>query len=257
MNIRTYGDPPFRVVVVHGGPGAPGEMKPVAKELSKSFGVLEPLQSADTIAGQIKELRAQIERNAKPPVDLLGYSWGAWLSYLLAAKYAKLVKKLILISSGPFEKNYAENIMDTRMNRLSVEEKKKVQIILKALQSRKSKDVVLKEFGMLMHKADSFDPINTFVEQTVFQPKIYEKIWGKANDLRSSGKLLEMGKNIECPVIAIHGDYDPHPAEGVREPLSRSLRNFRFIPLKYCGHTPWKEKKAKEKFYEIVKSEII
>ena len=30
-----------------------------------------------------------------------------------------------------------------------------------------------------------------------------------------------MGRKIKCPVVAIHGDYDPHLAEGVREPLSR------------------------------------
>ena len=44
--------------------------------------------------------------------------------------------------------------------------------------------------------------------------------------------------------MAIHGDYDPHPASGVKEPLSRILRDFRFILLDHCGHTPWKEVEA-------------
>ncbi|MCL4543887.1 MAG: alpha/beta hydrolase, partial [Chloroflexi bacterium] len=35
-NLRTYGKPPFRIAVIHGGPGVPGGMAPVAKELSSA-----------------------------------------------------------------------------------------------------------------------------------------------------------------------------------------------------------------------------
>ena len=65
-----------------------------------------------------------------------------------------------------------------------------------------------------------------------------------------------LGKNIECPVVAIHGDYDPHPAEGVEKPLASILKNFRFILLQNCGHKPWIEKHAKDIFYEILKQEL-
>lgn len=50
-NLRTYGNPPFSIVVIHGGPGAPGEMAPIARELSALEGVLEPLQTAVTLEG--------------------------------------------------------------------------------------------------------------------------------------------------------------------------------------------------------------
>jgi pimeloyl-ACP methyl ester carboxylesterase len=57
-------------------------------------------------------------------------------------------------------------------------------------------------------------------------------------------------------VVAIHGDYDPHPAEGVREPLSRVLSDFRFVTLEKCGHLPWIERHAKEPFYDLLRREI-
>lgn len=50
-NLRTYGLSPYRVAVLHGGPGAPGGMAPVARNLSRARGVLEPLQTADTLEG--------------------------------------------------------------------------------------------------------------------------------------------------------------------------------------------------------------
>jgi len=255
-NFRIYGSPPFSVVVVHGGPGAPGEMKPVAEELSKNFGVIEPLQTANSVEGQIEELKKVIEENATIPVYLIGWSWGAWLSYLLAARYPNLVKKLILVSSGPFEASYAQKIMKTRLERLSEQEQIRVEEIIQLLQSGKADDVIFNEFGGLMDKADSYNPIphkdDRDIEKSEAQSEIYEKVWAEADELRKNGKLLEYGKTITCPVVAIQGDYDPHPSEGVEKPLSKILKDFRFYPLEHCGHHPWFEKEAKSKFYEIL-----
>jgi pimeloyl-ACP methyl ester carboxylesterase len=68
--------------------------------------------------------------------------------------------------------------------------------------------------------------------------------------------LLELAQLVKSPVVAIHGDHDPHPAEGVREPLSQNVNDFRFILLEECGHTPWIESNARDKFYVILKSLI-
>ncbi|MFN7039170.1 MAG: hypothetical protein ACK4OM_06380 [Alphaproteobacteria bacterium] len=56
--------------------------------------------------------------------------------------------------------------------------------------------------------------------------------------------------------VVIHGDYDPHPTIGVLEPLSKINKNFKYYDLKHCGHTPWKEKEAKDVFYNILKEEL-
>jgi len=57
-------------------------------------------------------------------------------------------------------------------------------------------------------------------------------------------------------VVAIHGDYDPHPAEGVQKPLSALIEEFRFVLLKKCGHTPWLERQAQEEFYKVLEEEL-
>ncbi|NIU02689.1 MAG: alpha/beta hydrolase, partial [Nitrosopumilaceae archaeon] len=77
-----------------------------------------------------------------------------------------------------------------------------------------------------------------------------------AAELRASGELLKLGKLIKCPVVAIHGDYDPHPAAGVQKPLFLTLKDFRFTLLKNCGHKPWIERHARDEFYEILNNEI-
>ena len=257
-NFRTYGKPPFNVAVIHGGPGAAGEMAPVAQELSSDWGVLEPLQTATSVEGQIEELKSVLEENAELSVFLIGFSWGAWLGFMLAARYPALVKKLIRVSSGPFEEKYVAGVEETRMSRLSEEERAEVESLYDILDhpAAPDKEEAFARFGALFSKADAYDPIRQESEPVDYRPDIFQSVWKEAAELRRSGKLLELGKQIECPVVAIHGDYDPHPAEGMEQPLSAVLKSFSFIPLANCGHKPWIERQAKDDFYTILKREL-
>lgn len=257
-NPRKYGMAPFDIVVVHGGPGAPGEMAPVARELSVTRRVLEPLQTANSLEGQVDELGLIIEKNVDSPVIFIGWSWGAWLSLCVAARSPWLVSKLILVGSGPFEEKYASTILKTRLERLEDEERKEVLSIIGELNdsSEDDKDKKLSRLGSLISKADSYLPVPHDDEVVQISHDIHQRVWNEADGLRKSGKLMEIASSVKCPVVAIHGDYDPHPPEGVREPLSRVLKNFKFILLENCGHQPWNEKKARKSFFDILRTEI-
>ena len=256
--LRTYGKAPFNVAVIHGGPGAAGEMTPVARELASDWGVLEPLQTAASLKGQIEELRTVLENNGVLPVTLIGFSWGAWLSFIFAANYPAMVKKLILIGSGPFEETYAAGIQGTRLNRLGEKDRAEAKYLIRVLDNpvAENKSTAFARFGVLLSKADAYDPIMPESVVIDYQADIFQSVWKDAAELRMGGKLLELGKHIKCPVFAIHGDYDPHPAEGVKEPLSAVLRSFRFVLLRNCGHMPWIERQARDRFYEIIKQEL-
>lgn len=257
-NLRTYGKPPFDVAVLHGGPGTAGGMAPLARELALRHGVLEPLQTADSIAGQVEELKGLLEGSADLPVTLVGHSWGAWLGYIFVAWHPRLVKKLILVSSGGFEDQYAATTQETRLSRLSAEERKEVNRLLEAIRNRSTVDgnADFARLGELFFKSDAYDPLPLEPPETVFSLEIYKRVWGEATALRKSGKLLEMGREIIAPVVAIHGDYDSHPAEGVERPLSAVLRDFRFILLEKCGHKPWIERQARERFFTLLEGEL-
>ncbi len=257
-NLRKYGNTPFNVAVIHGGPGAPGEMAPVARELSYFGGVLEPLQTASTLEGQVQELNAVLEKKGDLPVTLIGFSWGAMLSFIFTALYPSSVKKLILIGSGAYEEKYAQNIMTTRLSRLSEEEKAEALSLTENLNDPaiEDKNTPMSRLGKLISKADSYDPLPHDSEILECQYDIYQSVWDQASEIRSSGKLLKLGRRIQCPVVAIHGDYDPHIPEGIRDPLSSVLRDFRFILLEKCGHCPWIERGARDRFYSILKKEV-
>jgi pimeloyl-ACP methyl ester carboxylesterase len=257
-NLRKYGVKPFNVAVIHGGPGAPGEMAPVAQELSHIVGALEPLQTTDTLEGQVQELKTVLKTNGNIPIILIGFSWGAILTFILAARYPLLVKKLVLVGSAPFEQKYATNIMNKRLQRLSKQERIKILSISKALDHTDTKDksALLAQLSDLMLKADSYKPTIYKTNIIKYQYDVYHTVWEQANTLRRKGKLLELGKKILCPVVAIHGNYDPHPYLGV-EILSNILKNFRLILLENCGHRPWIEQDVRKNFYSILRSEVI
>lgn len=257
-NLRTYGQPPFTVAVVHGGPGAPGEMAPVARELATDAGVLEPLQTADTLDGQVEELKQILEGSGEMPIILIGFSWGAMLSFILASRHPALVKKLILVAGAPFEDRYAADITETRLRRLSEAEREEALVLMASLEdpALADRDGALARLGELISQADACDPLPHESEVIAVQYDIFQRVWQQAAELRKSGELLELGKCIKCPVVAIHGDCDPHPHAGVSEPLSRVLGDFRFTLLERCGHRPWIERGARDEFYDILRREI-
>lgn len=260
-NVRFYGLKPYAVAFIHGGPGAPGEMAPVARELASLTGVLEPLQTKNSFEGQVQELRGVLQKYGDLPVILVGFSWGAFLSYILTARYPRLVKKLILIGSGPFEEKYADNIVPDRVSRLSEAERIEAFSLIESINDPEggNKDKSMARLAVLFAKADTYAPLPPAPLEKEVLPiseEINRKVWAEAKPLRISGELLKMGRRISCPVIAIHGDYDPHLAEGVKRTLSGVLKEFRFILLEKCGHEPWREKYARDRFYDILKKEI-
>jgi len=257
--LRKYGKAPFCIAVIHGGPGAAGEMAPVACELSSDCGVLEPIQTRASLEGQVEELKTVLENNADLPVTLIGFSWGAWLSFIVAARYPEIIKKLILIASAPYEEKYAARIHETRLNRLTEQERTEFETICKTFgdPETEDKDTLFARLGALASKADAYDPEMDKPEEIECRADIFQSVWPDAAELRNSGKLLKLGNDIKCPVLAIHGDYDPHPPEGVQKPLAAVLKSFRFVLLKNCGHKPWIEHRAKEEFFRILRQELL
>ena len=110
--------------------------------------------------------------------------------------------------------------------------------------------------GQLMSEADSYDALSLVFRGVKLRPDLFQSVWSEAAEMRKNGKLLKRGLKIKCPVVAIHGDYDPHPVSGVKQPLGKVLKDFRFVSLKRCGHVPWMEKQARKEFFRVLAGEL-
>jgi pimeloyl-ACP methyl ester carboxylesterase len=257
-NARFYGRKSYTVAVVHGGPGAPGGMAPVARELFSLTGVLEPLQTKNSIDGQVEELADVLKKNADIPAVLIGHSWGATLSYMTAARYPALVKKLILIGTPPLEAKNRPDLTPIWLDRLSEAERVEFASLENFVWdgAEEDKSASMGRLFRLIARGDSYDQIPSKDEVLEYQLDMNVSIFRELDKLPMRVDIIELGKQIACPVVAIHGDFDPRPAEAVREPLSRVLKDFKFILLEKCGHEPWLEKYARDEFFKILRQEI-
>ncbi|WP_027259744.1 alpha/beta fold hydrolase [Leisingera aquimarina] len=253
---RRHGAPPFTAAVLHGGPGAAGEMAPVAQELAtRGHGVLELLQTEASIAGQISELRQQLETACTGPAVLIGFSWGAWLACLLAARHPARVSKLVLVGCPPFTARHAAGIETARRARLQPAEWQQLNALLHG--SGMETAAGLAQALHLLEKSEACKPLPDLPRPAIsFDRKIFNRVWPEAADLRRSGALLREATRIRCPVTALHGDHDPHPANGVELPLRKILPDFSFRLLQRCGHKPWIEDHARAVFFQALEDTL-
>ena len=185
-----------------------------------------------------------------PPVDVIGWSWGAWLGCLLAAQHGKLMRKLILVGSGPFDAQYSSAIRTTKNSRLT----NKQRTALKAIHLTGEEAVA--RFIELSDIADTYARDASPQPTVRFDGAIHAAVWPEADGMRKSGALLNAVSAIRCPVLAIHGYYDPRPSPGVQIPLQAALPTAQFVQLEQCGHKPWQEVHTKDDFYRLVENAL-
>ena len=241
--VRLYGKTPYKIVLVHGGPGAIGSLKGFARELNalSQIGVVEALQSKYSIAELIDELYSQISDNCNEKVSLIGHSWGAWLVALFAEKYPELVERIILVGSGPLEDKYVAEIGTRRFENLSEEDGE----IFQRLINNQATDEDMAKIPKVFEKSDNYCLENRDMHKAdKTDSQMHNTIWEEAAGLRTSGELLAAFKRIKNKIVLIQGETDPHPARGITIPLQENGVECETYILEKCGHSPFMEKYA-------------
>jgi pimeloyl-ACP methyl ester carboxylesterase len=106
---RVHGTGGPEIILLHGGPGAPGHMAPLGRELSESFRCIEPFQRRRddeplSVAGHIADLRVVVTGlcRSQAPI-LIGSSWGAMLALAFAAEHPQAAGPIVLVGCGTFD----------------------------------------------------------------------------------------------------------------------------------------------------------
>ena len=253
--VELHGKAPYKTVLIHGGPGATGSLKNCAEELSRltERGIVEALQSRYSIAELIEELYLQITEYCQGKPTLIGHSWGAWLAVLFAAKYPEICENIILVGCPPLADKYVKEISLRRLRNLAGEESK----IFQRMIDHVATDEDMKKIPGILEKSDNYHLENSekFIGDQA-DHEMYNRIWNEAAKLRTNGELLTAFKNIQSKLFLIQGVCDPHPIEGVIKPLKENGIPCKTYILEKCGHSPFMEEYAKEKFYDILRAII-
>lgn len=254
--VRLYGKAPYKIVLVHGGPGAIGSLKGFAQELNdlSQIGVIEAIQSKYSIAELVEELYHQIKDNCSEQVFLIGHSWGAWLAALLAEKYPERIGHVILVGCGPLEDKYVSEIGARRFQNISEED----GAVFQRLIDNQATDMDMERIPDIIEKSDNYCLENREKHKAdQVNSEMYNKVWSEAAKLRTKRALLASFKNIKSKIYLIQGEFDPHPVKGVTAPLQENGIPCETHILEKCGHSPFMEKYAKEEFYKILIQVIV
>lgn len=182
-------------------------------------------------------------------VTLVGHSWGAWLVTLFAEKYPELVEKVILVGCAPLEDKYVSEIGDRRFANLSGEE----SAIYERLINNKATDEDMKRISLVFQKSDNYCLQDSELHKAdKVDSEMHNTIWSEAAGLRTRGQILDSFRRIKCNLYLIQGATDPHPVNGITIPLQEIGIACETYVLDKCGHSPFMEKYAKNKFYEIL-----
>lgn len=248
--VRRHGTDGPPVVVLHGGLGAPGSVARLAHDLAERFRVLEPWQRrASTtplsVARHIDDLVTVLD--AALPGEcpaLVGASWGAMLALAFAAAHPVRVAALALVGCGTFDAGSRALLQATLRERMTP--------ALEARIARLAAEVADdNERAARTHAL--CDPLYTYaraIDEPPFSMDLqgHHESWNDMRRLQASGIYPAAFVDIACPVLMLHGDYDPHPGRAIRDSLRAHMPQLEYREFARCGHTPWVEAHARAPF---------
>jgi pimeloyl-ACP methyl ester carboxylesterase len=245
------------VIVLHGGPAAPGQARPIAKGLAGKFRVFEPLQrgSGETelnVARHVADLHEAIghySRSTSPA--LVGHSWGAMLALAYAAEHPDTAGPVVLVGCGTFSEADRGKLQATLAERTTVQMRLELDRIAAdvadPLERMRQQYAVMKSLYDVAAVADDGpDALEAF------DADAHRETWDDMLRCQREGIYPQAFAAVRSPVLMIHGEDDPHPGTATRDTLREYMPQLEYVQLARCGHSPWKERYAREAFFECL-----
>jgi pimeloyl-ACP methyl ester carboxylesterase len=263
LHVREHGTRGPRIIVLHGGPAAPGEAAPLARGLAGAFRVLEPWQRGSgpsplTVATHVEDLHALIvDRCDGPAPGIVGESWGAMLALAYAAAHPPFAGPVVLVGCGTFDKASRARMNEILTERTTPE----IRNRLRELDARSLEpgERLLRKYSLMRAMYD-FDPVEepaSDPEIPPFDARAHAETWGDMLRLQDEGIYPAAFAAIRAPVLMLHGSYDPHPGSMIRAGLAPLIPQLEYREWPRCGHSPWLERNVREEFFTFLREWLL
>lgn len=251
IEVRRHGGGGPLVALLHGGPGAPGSMVSLARDLAGRFTVLEPLQRRSggtplTVARHVEDLAAVLPEGAA----LVGWSWGAMLALSFAAAHPGRARSLALVGCGTYDaesRALYQNALAARLGEAGLRRVEELQRRMAGAAGSQG-DRLLAALGRLMEEAQAYDPLPETGDPGRVDRQGNEETWADVLRLQADEVEPAAFAAVTCPVLMLHGDDDPHPGPATFALLRRYVPQLQYRGFPRCGHRPWAERHAREPF---------
>ncbi len=243
-------------MVLHGGPGAPGYMAPVARGLANSFRVLEPLQrgsgrEALTVLRHVMDLDELVEtrcKGARPA--LVGSSWGAMLALAYAAVHPDRVGALVLIGCGTFDPEARDHMRAILEERMDESLRRRLERLPEEFSDADERLGVMADLMLPLY---SHDLITRNQEIESCDARGNRETWEDMERLQEDGVYPAAFAAIDASILMLHGAVDPHPGGMIRDSLEPHLPQLEYREWERCGHYPWMESAVRDEFFAVLR----
>jgi proline iminopeptidase len=243
-----------RLLVLHGGPGAPHDyLLPQMLELADRYQLVfydqrgsgqsrTPDQSAVTWRTHVEDLAQLIPELGLDPLSIVGYSWGGLLALLYAIEAYKGAgprpARMVLIDPAPISRTTRDAFEAEFARRQSSEAVTKLRDELAASGLREKNHDAYRQRMFELSVAGYFGRLDRARALTPFRVigRIQNSVWSSLGDYDLRAALA----TVPCPTLVIHGRQDPIPLES-SEAATRALPNARLVVIDESGHVPYVE----------------
>jgi pimeloyl-ACP methyl ester carboxylesterase len=204
-----------------------------------------------TVAQHIEDLAHVISQEIRGEHPaLVGESWGAMLALAFASTYPDRVSALALVGCGTFDPRARACLQSTLEERTTEE----FQAQLEQLET------LVPDENERIAKANKLsDHLYTY-SRAASGPRVkldlkgHTETWSDMIRLQEAAVYPAAFKAITCPVLMLHGSYDPHPGGMIREGLQKIIPHLEYTEFDRCGHSPWIEEHARDRFLSALRS---
>jgi proline iminopeptidase len=246
------GDP--TVIALHGGPGASHDyLRPQFDLLARRRTILyydqrgggRSLVPRDVPLGwreHVADLAAITSASLRPPVTLLGFSWGGLLALLFATEHPDLVARLALVAPAGAHAEVRTRFEQTLAARQGAPEVAEARAALSRSGLRERdpdafwrRAFALSVAGYFKDPARAHD-LTPFRVAARAQRAVWESLAGMDLRPRLPG--------ITADTLVLHGRFDPVPLESSEELVAR-MPHARLIVFEDSGHALYAEETAR------------
>jgi pimeloyl-ACP methyl ester carboxylesterase len=261
IRVRKYTGAAGPLVVLHGGPGAPGSVASLAVELAGEFEVWEPLQRRSgnvqlTVDRHVDDLHDVAPTRA----TIIGWSWGAMLGLSYAVRHPELAGALALIGCGAYD-DASRAEYEQRINaNLAEEDRRRLRELRAAMEESRDpaeRDRLLALRGAINAEAQSVELLPNMQAQPLRADAAgHQETWRDVLHRQAAGVEPQSFTAIRAPVLMLHGDDDPHPGPMIRDSLLPHIPHLEYVGIPRCGHEPWREQYGRQPFFATLRAWI-
>ena len=172
------------------------------------------------------------------------------LALAYAATHPDSVASLVLVGCGTFDtaaRQRMQAILDERTDGILR------QRLERLTEEYPDPNRRFRAFGEAVMSLYFYNCIPAKLKTEIHDARAHHETWNDMVRLQQEGIYPAAFAAIKVPVLMLHGAFDPHPGNLIRDSLAPHLPQLEYREWERCGHYPWLEKTVRVEFFSVLR----